>query len=320
MNGLTLFAGGAIADLGLKKAGINTIVAIEREEWIAQNAKLNFPETWVIDNDALAVNYDDLKRFNINFIWASPPCQGFSMARSKTLPEHQDINAGWAIIKAVTALNPQYLAIENVPQYLKSDIYQRIRNELLSLGYWVSETIINAADFGVPQNRKRLIVRACKNGFIGELKGNGKAIGWHEAIADLIPSMSPTKLTDWQKRRLNSIGAQLIDWNLLGYFNENSSSYLLPRIGCDFRRDYKPIPSDLPCPTLRALGHDRHWRQFDVWDGIEVRKLSIEGEMRLQSIPDNYQWLPTLKNWQKKRIIGNGVPPLLSEFVVKSFA
>lgn len=334
MKCLTLFAGGGGADLGLRNTGINTVVAIEREQWIALNFKLNFPETTIIIGNALFHNYSQWKDGGIDLIWASPPCTGFSNARDKTLPDCPDNDAGWAIVESCKVLNPNHLIIENVPPYLKSEVYQGVRNELFGLGYWLSETIVNAADFGIPQNRKRLIVRGVKSGFIGELRGNCEHKGWYKAIEDLIPQMSITELADWQKRKLGEIDSPvLINGQNTSSFNpvdRNSPSFtvcashtctklLLPRDGCDYRRDYQPIEGDRPSPTLRAMGHGGHCRQFDLWDGIEVRKLSVEGEMRLQSFPDNYQWLPELKDWQRKKIVGNSVPPLLAESIVKSF-
>lgn len=322
MRGITLFAGGGLADIGLRSAGIRTVVAIEREQWIAHNFKINFPETRIICADCNHIDFRLFQDYGIQFLWASPPCQDASNARRKDLKPHRDRDAGLAIIDAVEALKPRVGVIENVPPYLKTPVYQQIRDRLFALGYWVSETIVNAADFGVPQNRKRLIVRFCNNGFIRELRGTTEHMGWYQAIADLIPTFPLTKLADWQLARIAKLYGyedklehdQLIDfWRC-----NHQDPCLLPRVGCRTDRTYSVIDQNLPSPTLRALGHDRQWRQLDIFDGVNIRKLTPEGEMRLQTMPDDYLWMSDLADWQKKKIIGNGVSCKLAQAIAKS--
>jgi len=92
--------------------------------------------------------------------------------------------------------------LENVWGYRSFDAYKLIRATLDELGYWSNEQHLNSADFGVPQTRKRLILRACRDGFPPALPTKERWRGWYEAIEDLIPGLPESRFADWQLARL----------------------------------------------------------------------------------------------------------------------
>jgi DNA (cytosine-5)-methyltransferase 1 len=196
----SLFSGGGLADIGLMMAGYTPLFAVEHKAEIAEVYRANIGDhvhvgdVGLIDPNCLP--YVDL-------LWASPPCQAYSVARSQSLAPRDDADVGLSILKYVEILEPKSVVIENVEGYGKSKVCQDICAGLMSLGYWVHSAIYNAADFGVPQSRRRLIIRAQKDNLLSELiPTHNVHNGWYAAVEDLIPTLKEVPLAPWQKARL----------------------------------------------------------------------------------------------------------------------
>jgi DNA (cytosine-5)-methyltransferase 1 len=193
--------------------------------------------------------------------------------------------------------------LENVPGYSKSPTFEKILQSLIRNGYRYHWLILDAADHGVPQNRKRLIMWAVKNDqplpYFPESKPKK---GWYQAISDLIPEMQDCELADWQIKRLNE----------LGYLPEKASHspvLLIPRAGACIK-NILPTPQNKPCPTIRAMaGVSTHWA--DIVQGSQIKRISQKATARLQTFPDDYKF-PESKSLSQQ-IIGNAVPPLLAK-------
>jgi DNA (cytosine-5)-methyltransferase 1 len=224
--------------------------------------------------------------------------------------------------------------LENVPGYAKSPTFEAILRSLIDCGYRYHWLILDAADYGVPQNRKRLIMWAVKNSeplpYFPESKPRK---GWYQAITDLIPEMQDCELADWQIKRLNElgylpekalsdIGKQLIRQATVresndpsftivsGHVNSHSPILLIPRAGACIK-NILPTPQNKPCPTIRAMASGRHTHWADIVQGSQIKRISQKATARLQTFPDSYQF-PESKTLSQQ-IIGNAVPPLLAK-------
>lgn len=94
-----------------------------------------------------------------DLLLASPSCKGFSPARGKHQKHHDKYRAtAWIVVDVLEAKQPTFAVIENVPQMRKWILYQSWKHAIESLGYSISEKIVDAADLGVPQNRVRLFI------------------------------------------------------------------------------------------------------------------------------------------------------------------
>jgi DNA (cytosine-5)-methyltransferase 1 len=327
----TLFTGGGGADLGLESAGFKSIWGIERDPKIAKVAQANFPNTKIINQCVGSASPRHLER--VDLLWMSPPCQQYSMARRGDIPDHKDRDAGLYCLDYIATLSPRWVLLENVPGYSKSPTFEKILQSLIRNGYRYHWLILDSADYGVPQNRKRLIMWAVKNSeplpYFPESKPRK---GWYQAISDLIPEMSDCELADWQIKRLNELGylpeKALIDIgkNLIrqatvresndpsftivgGHVNSHSPILLIPRAGACIK-NILPTPSDKPCPTIRAMKDvSTHWA--DIVEGSQIKRISQKATARLQTFPDSYQF-PESKTLSQQ-IIGNAVPPLLAK-------
>jgi DNA (cytosine-5)-methyltransferase 1 len=314
---LVLFAGGGLADIGLQAAGFEPIAAVEKDPAIAACYRLNHGER-VIEADCNAIDYKQFGRGWAKAIWCSPPCQQWSQARDKALPCREDGDVSDAIIRAIAEIEPQYFFLENVRGYLKSPAYAAIISWLFASGYGVDARVYNAANYGVPQNRLRLVVRAVRDRVVLPYPPtrNPQKVGWFEAIAPQLSECPQVELANWQKHKL----FQQYPAFFLSEKTEKGRA-LVPRVG--FRGDKLPLYTEQKtAPTLRALGHDRHWRQLDAiaWDEhhrlSSVQAVSPRCFAILQSVPKWYA-LPE-DNCDATRIIGNGVPPLLAYAIATS--
>lgn len=329
-----LFSGIGGADVGLHQAGFDVVWAIERDPVAASIYAKNFNHDPIVE-DVRTVDLAKLRQ--VDLIWASPPCQQYSTARSKKLPQHEGADAGLAVIRYLDLLRPRYFCLENVEGYKKSSAFREIMNALYRFEYWVEWSILNAADFGVPQSRRRLILRAIRGGIPASLVSLGNKLGWYQAICDLVSGLPETNLAAWQKKVLLESGCDVGEglWLVCGsnsggkakknilkpqntpYWTVAGTSrwdrlLLIPRVGARVK-NFHPIGPSEPAPTIRALGHDRHWRQLDVIAEKKVYKVTPRCFARFQTFPDDF-WLPDDPVIATKGI-GNAVPCQLARTV-----
>lgn len=176
----SLFMGGGVLDRamhsGLERSGLSSSlkVAVELEPVYLEAALRNSPQLW--NEESLAV-CGDIREMNwgnnapqCSLFYAAVPCDGASLSgRSKNKLDcaeaHENSGALFVdVLDAVKAVNPAVILIENVPPYQNTASMIVIRSVLSSLGYRISEAILNGNDFGVLERRNRLVVVAVSEG------------------------------------------------------------------------------------------------------------------------------------------------------------
>jgi DNA (cytosine-5)-methyltransferase 1 len=198
----SMFTGGGLADIGAIAAGYKPIWGIEIDPEIADIASLNLGHQ-VICKSVLDVDPSTLERPDI--LWASPVCVNFSVAKTNAQELEVDRATASQTANFIAVLRPKVFILENVRGYKRSESLQVIKDTLAELGYGVDEQVVNAAEFGVPQTRHRLILRAVLDGTPPALPPKlpkSQWVGWYEAIADLTPELPEAKLAQWQISRL----------------------------------------------------------------------------------------------------------------------
>jgi DNA (cytosine-5)-methyltransferase 1 len=203
-----LFSGGGGTSLGLEQAGYKVLWAVEGSLDIANAYRSNFPDHECITGYVQDV--DPRKLEPVDLLSTSPPCPSFSVANANKGETANDIAIAVAVCDYIKVLCPRVYIMENVIGYKKSQSYAMIVETLETLEYFVEARVVDCADYSVPQNRRRLILRACRDGMMPPLPVPTRWIGWYEAIEDLLPGLKECELARWQVERLPSMYRNLL--------------------------------------------------------------------------------------------------------------
>ena len=221
------FAGFGLVDIVLREFGFE-VVGVEIDEAIAAVNRRNGGD--VITADILDTDPVDYIGFFLTHF--SPPCPSYSVARNAKARQniisrildlacHQklingegelDIRFARKICGFIRVIRPEIFTLENVWGYRKSLSWRLIWYTLLSEGYGVDVWNLNAADYGVPQSRRRMIVIARRDGRqpAKPFQTHSKKpdmftrpwVGWYEALEDLLPELPESKFAPWQEDRM----------------------------------------------------------------------------------------------------------------------
>jgi DNA (cytosine-5)-methyltransferase 1 len=198
----TLFSGGGLADVGLKRAGLTPLWAVEYDADIASVYAANHGDH-IIVSDVRHVDFATLPAPWL--LWASPPCPNFSVAKTGRGETETDLEIADAVVRAIETLRPEAFILENVRGYADSQSYRHIRAALDKLDYWSDAEVVNSADLGTPQTRERLILRARAGGWMQPHRPWPAPVawrGWYAAIEDLLPTLPDSAFAPWQIARL----------------------------------------------------------------------------------------------------------------------
>jgi DNA (cytosine-5)-methyltransferase 1 len=161
-----LFSGAGGLSLGLHRAGFDVAAAVEPDSWAADTYAANFGSVSLVRADILEISDRAFAKYRgVDLVAGGPPCQGFSIAASKRRDPADPRNFLYRqFIRAVSSIKPRMVLVENVPELLRaklpdgSSLLEDFKAGLSRLGYSVDHYLLNAADFGVPQLRRRLFI------------------------------------------------------------------------------------------------------------------------------------------------------------------
>lgn len=260
----SICTGGGLADIGAMQSGLQPAWGIEIDPRVAEIASHNLKHT-VHAQNVVDTNWSKLDKPDV--LWASPPCPNFSNAKRSGKETALDRAIAQSIVDAVKTYVPRVFILENVQGYSKSKSLQFIEGALYGLGYWCDRQIWNAADHGVPQSRKRLILRAVHNGFPAPMPAKQQWIGWHQAIEDLIPSLPESEFAPWQLERMP-------DELKTAWYPEEPQTFLTETKfpNRNAKRIWRSV--DERSPTVTSL--NPNWRAFLVSDkGSESPAITV---------------------------------------------
>ncbi len=349
LKGLSLFAGAGIGETFLRDIGIDIVVSNELIKKRADLYKSCHKNCEVVCGDI-----NNGKVFNeiiskckkngpIEFLLASPPCQGMSVVgknrtNSEMLTDERNY-LFYRVIDAINILEPAFILIENVPTLLKLHVPFKgkmvraidVIRKSIPNDYLIKEDIYDAAYFGVPQHRKRAIIRIYKQCFSWkDPKLNTKLVTVRDAIGHL-PSLEADERSDipWhfaRKHKKENIecmrhtptGCTAFD-NAF-YYPKNKDGKRIK----GYQSSYRRIKWDEPAPTI-TIRNDCISSQRNVHPGrpypdgtySDARVLTPLELMILDSLPTN--WIPEglVPELLVRQCIGESIPPLMVKKIVE---
>lgn len=317
INVIDLFCGAGGLSLGFEKAGFNTVFAVENNPIYAKTFMSNFTKTEVFVGNIQSIDESEIRKLidkHVDVIIGGPPCQGFSKAgnigrmflddpRNKLFNEY---------LRFVDIVNPKMFLIENVAALLnhnKGKTLEEIISKIASLGYNVKFKVLNAVNYDVPQERRRIFIVGFKDNINFEFpKEHKRIISIKEAIGDL-PKLNSGEKSDVYLHTSMNHSAQMLE--KMSYVRDGGNRLdipleLRPKSG-DIR---KYIRYDSNKPSFCVTGDMRKIFHYSQNRALTCRELA-----RLQTFPDDYIFCGNSIQIQQQ--IGNAVPCKLAYYVAK---
>jgi DNA (cytosine-5)-methyltransferase 1 len=296
---LSLFAGGGGLDLGFERAGFDVVACLDNDPESCKTLRWNRP-SW-------SVHERDIREFDpprgADVVIGGPPCQGFSTA-GKGDPNDPRNYLWREYLRVVETVGPQAVILENVSGMMHAKHRRHlegITRSLHDLGFKLAVDVLNAADFGVPQVRRRLILVGLRDRTPTLPVGRShRPRTVREAIDDLTDVVDPA-LNQVPNRHAPHVVER---WARLAY-GESDPRYRRAR-----------LDPDKPSHTIRAGGG--YGPRGDHLAGFHPpihyarpRQLTVREAARLQAFPDS--WVFQGSKTAQGRQVGNAVPPVLAE-------
>lgn len=344
MIGIDLFAGAGGMSHGAKQAGIDVVVAIENDVHAAKTYRKNHPECELLVDDISAISNKTIEKMRIenkdSVIFGGPPCQGFSYSNSRT--RHAKNAANWLFsefVRFVRIFEPDFFVFENVRGIINTAggvFLEILLKRLGQLDYKLNHDVLNAKDYGVPQDRARFFLigsRQCEIISFPEPQ-RLSPLTVQDAIGDLpeLPNgasesrlaygeQSPSEYAKKLRSQKETCSNHLVTKNAVHIINRYR--HISPG------GNWKDIPAELMgnyadrsrCHTgiYHRLKPDApsvvigNYRKNMLIHPSQHRGLSVREAARIQSFPDSYEFSGSIGFQQQQ--VGNAVPPILAKAV-----
>jgi DNA (cytosine-5)-methyltransferase 1 len=317
MASVSVFSGGGGLDLGLSLAGFDIKYASDEEKYYCDTLKTNFPGCFVDVKDVKDINNKSIRKMigeaPIELLSGGSPCQSFSILGKRKSFDDERGQLVFEFIRLIEELSPNVFIFENVPGILtlnKGNDWNFLQSRFESTGYKIYQKVLNAADFGTPQIRKRLFV-------IGFLKSVDFDF---PSPTHCDPSRKPDLLEHHLPRWLPSKLAfdnisDLQNHDIRPHGDRVKNRYeLIPQGSRDPIDHTNRIHAEKPAGTVlvgsKAGGGRPHIHPY------LPRHITVREAARLQAFPDWYVFQGT--QTAQYRQVGNAVPPLLAYAVGKA--
>ena len=317
MNILSLFSGCGGLDLGFERAGFNIPVANEFDPAIYETFKANHPKTHLVEGDVRQITKENILPFvkgDIDGIIGGPPCQSWSEAGSLKGIEDARGQLFFDYIRLLREIRPKFFLAENVSGMLAdrhSIAVQNILNLFEQSGYDVSLTLVNAKDYGVAEERKRVFYI----GFRKDLeirfrfpRGTTTDDNKKLTLRDIIWDLQDTAVPAGPKNRHNPAAI-----NNNEYFTGAFSPIFMSRnrVKSWDEQAFTVQASGRQCqlhpqaPKMEKFGKN----DCRFVEGAEhlYRRMTIREVARVQGFPDGFQFIYKDTN-NAYKMIGNAVP------------
>ena len=339
---IDLFSGVGGLSLGFEMAGFKAVLANEYDASIAESYVKNRPHVKMIVNDITQLPIQEtFSEYSgkIDLIVGGPPCQGFSQkGQRKSINDERNFLFRY-YYEVVALVKPKYFVMENVPNLLTTEdgyFKKEIESLFESIGYKIVADVLNASDFGVPQNRKRAVIIGRLGDYpLSMPKPKTKKVTIWEAISDLayLESGEGSEVQEYRYAPQSEYQRVLRDGSILlhNHVATKHSELALERL--------RLIPPNkgrevLPPEHLTKSIYSGTWSRM-LKDDISVtittrfdtpssgrfthpflnRAITVREAARIQSFPDTFVFHGNKTSQMKQ--VGNAVPPLLAKAIAE---
>jgi DNA (cytosine-5)-methyltransferase 1 len=317
---IDLFCGCGGLTLGLRQAGFRVLGAVDNDPIATATYKRNHSRVHVWKSDIAGLSVAEVRRRlglrkgDVELLAGCPPCQGFSRMRTLNGLKRMRDDRNWLIdefLRFVRGLLPRALMMENVPKLKDYHRFSAFRRELRRLGYHVSFEVRDAADFGVPQRRRRLILLAGRKHEIQFPKALQTRNTVFTAIGKLPPAgSSGDKLHDFPEDRSEKVRDLIrrIPKNGGSRRDLPSGDQLECHKKCDgFKDVYGRMAWNDVAPTITTGCFNPSKGRFLHPD--EDRAITMREAALLQGFPCEYEFPAARSKSGVALMIGNALPP-----------
>lgn len=341
---IDLFCGAGGLTLGLKRAGFDVIAGIELNPEIAKTYEANHPGTKLLIKDVRDVTGKEIFKLTgnrkIDLVAGCPPCQGFSSLtrKYKRCDSRNDLVLEMA--RLIDEIEPEMVMMENVPGIVKRGkaILEMFVSRLRRSGYLINTDVLQMADYGVPQSRRRFVLLAGKGFEVPLPQPTHCAEGKKEnfkpwiTLAEVIKGMSePVTLSFALKKG----GPEKFNWHVirdlkeisiirLKAIKEGENRFALPRYlrpkchekdDSGFRNVYGRMSWQQVSPTITSGCTTPCMGRFGHPD--KSRTISIREAALIQTFPVNYRFKTKFMDMACD-LVGNALPYRFASKVAKS--
>ncbi len=313
VNVISLFSGCGGLDLGFERAGFDIPVANEYDPTIWETFKVNHPKTRLIEGDIRKISAEDFPD-EIDGIIGGPPCQSWSEAGALRGIDDLRGQLFYEYIRILREKQPKFFLAENVSGMLANRHSEAVKNIIAMFeecGYDVSVTLVNAKDYGVAQERKRVFYIGFRKDLKiqfkfpeGSTKDNSKKITLRDIIWDLQFTAVPAG-----DKNYHNLNAE----NNNEYFTGAYSPIFMSRnrVKSWDEQAFTVQASGRQCqihpqaPKMTFISHNK--REFVKGKEHLYRRMTIREIARVQGFPDSFKFIYTCTD-NAYKMIGNAVP------------
>ena len=320
MNIVSFFAGASGLDLGFEQAGFNVVWANEYDKEIWETYEKNHKNT-ILDRRSI-VNIKEDEVPECDGIIGGPPCQSWSEAGALRGINDKRGQLFFDFIRILEAKQPKFFLAENVSGMLlprHKEALENIKEMFTNAGYELSFQLLNASDYNVPQDRKRVF-------FIGIRKDLGikfefpkttfPKITLEEAISDLKDNVIPAKEGNKSNKEnckisnheymIGGFSSMYMSRNRVRSWDEQSFT---------IQAGGRHAPLHPQAPKMKFI--EQNVREFVKGKEHLYRRLSVRECARIQTFPDDFKFYYNNISGGYK-MIGNAVPVNLAKFLAES--
>ncbi|MED2257150.1 DNA cytosine methyltransferase [Brevibacillus parabrevis] len=301
---VSLFAGAGGLDTGLKMAGFNVIWANEIDKDACETYVANHPETYVERGDVRNV-----KSFpKADLVVGGYPCQGFSLAGNRLMTDERNYLYR-EFVRCLRQANPKFFIAENVKGLLTmagGQIIEAMIQDFRNEGYIVNHHLVNAKDYGVPQDRERVLIIGVREDidFKYEIPNPTHGDGLfglkpYVTLKDAIGHLKPSEV------------GEIYDSTFSSRYLSRNRKRAWDEVSFTIQASGRHAPLHPSGEPMIKLGTD----EWILPETSEHRRLSAVECALIQTFPADYIWKGSLGSIHKQ--IGNAVPCLLAKAVAK---